>query len=105
MAARLPAVLTRRTLIPRNINHRRVVYINKTFRKLDYVFSKDFGSDSILFLTILSMKQCMYIEVRPHIWRQRLAVTIAPIRVASAWNETESSLRNVVLLNKKQDDG
>jgi hypothetical protein len=25
----------------------------------------DFCSDSILFLTTLSMKQCMYIEVRP----------------------------------------
>jgi hypothetical protein len=30
------------------------------------VFIDDFDSDSILFLTILSMRQCMYIEVRPH---------------------------------------
>jgi hypothetical protein len=30
------------------------------------VFSEDFASDSNLFLTILSMKQCVYVDVRPH---------------------------------------
>jgi hypothetical protein len=31
------------------------------------VFIEDFVSDNVLFLTVLSMKQSMYIEVRPHI--------------------------------------
>jgi hypothetical protein len=30
------------------------------------VFSDDFYSGSILFLTILSMKLCLHVEVRPH---------------------------------------
>jgi hypothetical protein len=37
-------------------------FINITTTVLD--ISEDFGSDSILIM--LSMKQCMYIEVRPH---------------------------------------
>jgi hypothetical protein len=39
---------------------------NGTIQKM-FGFSEDFGSDSILFLTILSLKQCMYIEVRLHV--------------------------------------
>jgi hypothetical protein len=30
-------------------------------------FGDDFSSDSVLFLIILSMKERMYIEVRPHV--------------------------------------
>jgi hypothetical protein len=33
------------------------------------VLTDYFCSDSILFLTILSMKQCIYTEVRPRVWR------------------------------------
>jgi hypothetical protein len=48
-----------------NTNHDNCVFSAGAIQRIS-VFGEDFGSDSILFLTILSMKQCMYVDVMPH---------------------------------------